>query len=478
MHLKTIAAFFCAAVVLMLLSCAGGVDAGKDAPVAVIDEDEVTADELLDEDIAIEEPVAKEWSTKYYDRGDSIAADVTGNIYVAGTLWDYLDGHVDNPMKDEIFLVKWNTEGNNPWAKLWGTTEGDSGQSVAVDTIGHIYVAGYTWGDLDGNTNAGGECMATPSASQPCGDLFLTKWNADGTKAWTKQWGTVKPDYGNSVAVDPAGNIFVTGYVWDGLDGNAYAGADCANSPCADIFLTKWTADGTKMWTKQWGTTKDERGISVATDAEGNIYVTGYTDGGLDGNTNAGNFCGGEDPCPEIFLTKWNADGTKAWTKQWGSDMYAYGESVAVDPGGNIYVAGLAAGDLDGNVNAGTDCYMENVPPGTPCSDIFMTKWTSDGTKEWTKQWGTAQHDYGRSITVDTKGNIYITGETYGDLNGKINDGIGCFMSPCSDIFLAKWNADGTKAWTQQWGTAGDDRGSSVVVDNAGNIHVTGWLNR
>ena len=304
-------------------------------------------------------------------------------------------------------------------------------------------------------------------------EIFLTKLNAGGTKVWTKQWGTGA--FSNAVAIDSAGDVYVVGHTSGDLDGNTNAGGDCGVYACNDIFLTKWNADGTKAWTKQWGTTKDEQGNSVATDTAGNIYVTGYTNGGLDGNVHMSGTCGGETPCSEIFLTKWNVDGTKAWTKQWGTELYAVGKSVAVDSDGDIYVAGYAAGDLDGNVSAGFDCASENIPPGTPCADIFVTKWTTDGTKVWTKQWGTAKHDHGYSIAIDSEKNLYVTGGTYGGLDGNINAGETCSSSKCSDIFLTKWNADGTKAWTQQWGTAGYDIGNAVAVDSAGNVHVTGY---
>mgnify|MGYP000664762751 CR=1 FL=1 len=95
----------------------------------------------------------------------------------------------------------------------------DEGYSVAVDASGAIYVTGRTDGALDGNTNAGGR------------DIFLTKWNADGTKAWTTQWGTVNGDVGSSVAVDASGAIYVTGYTYGALDGNTSAGN-------GDIFLS------------------------------------------------------------------------------------------------------------------------------------------------------------------------------------------------------------------------------------------------
>ena len=317
--------------------------------------------------------------------------------------------------------------------KQWGTSFRESDSSVVVDSDGNIFVSGTTVGSLDGNTNAGYE------------DAFLTKWNADGTKAWTKQWGTSSADYGYSIAVDNSGNIFVAGATLGSLDGNT----NPSEGETADIFLTKWNADGTKAWTKQWGTDNGDYGEAVAVNSTGDIFVTGLTtSAGLDGNT----AIGGTD----IFLTKWNADGTKAWTKQWGTSIEDVGWSIAVDGSGNIFVAGRTAGALDGNTSAGL-------------RDVFLTKWNADGTKAWTKQWGTNAEDlsFYNSLAINTAGDVFVAGGTAGALDGNTSAGL-------RDVFLTKWNADGTKAWTKQWGTSGYDMGFSVAVDALENIFVAG----
>ena len=120
----------------------------------------------------------------------------------------------------------------------------------------------------------------------------MEKVNESGTKQWTKQLGTSSDDRGNSVTTDSSGNIYVTGSTRGGLDGNIHSGND-------DIFLVKYNSSGTKQWTKQLGTSSDDRGYGVTTDSSGNIFVTGYTEGGLDGNIHSGN--------DDIFLIKYNS---------------------------------------------------------------------------------------------------------------------------------------------------------------------------
>jgi hypothetical protein len=190
----------------------------------------------------------------------------------------------------------------------------------------------------------------------------------------------------------------------------------------------------TKQWTKQLGTSSDDIGRGVTTDPSGNIYMTGFTKGGLDGNTNSGR--------NDIFLVKYNSSGTKQWTKQLGTSSWDEGKDVTTDSSGNIYVTGWTWGGLDGNTNyGGSDC---NYPH---CSDIFLVKYNSSGTKQWTKQLGTSSSDEGNGVSTDSSGNIYVTGFTKGGLDGNTNSG-------SYDIFLVKYNSSGTKQWTKQLGTS------------------------
>jgi len=130
------------------------------------------------------------------------------------------------------------------------------------------------------------------------------------TKQWTKQLGTSSLDYGNGITSDSSGNIYVTGITSGGLDGNTIYGKN-------DMFLVKYNSSGTKQWTKQLGTSSLDYGNGVTSDSSGNIYVTGSTEGWLDGNANSGGIrCYLRASCKDIFLVKYNSSGIKQWTKQ------------------------------------------------------------------------------------------------------------------------------------------------------------------
>jgi len=120
--------------------------------------------------------------------------------------------------------------------------------------------------------------------------------NTTETWAGTQQLGTSSYELARGVATDSSANVYVTGYTDGSLDGNSSAGG-------YDLFLVKYNSSGMKQWSKQLGTTEWDIAYGVATDSSANVYVTGYTDGGLDGNSNAGGI--------DLFLVKYNSSGTK-----------------------------------------------------------------------------------------------------------------------------------------------------------------------
>ena len=139
----------------------------------------------------------------------------------------------------------------------------------------------------------------------------------------------------------------------------------------------------------------------VATDSSGNVYVTGGTKGGLDGNTSANcNTCAGDAHWYDLFVVKYNSSGTKQWTKQLGSSGLDSANGIAIDSSGNVYVTGFTFGGLDWNTSAGDN-------------DLFFVKYNSSGTKQWTKQNGTDMYDEARGVATDSSGNFYVRGFTY-----------------------------------------------------------------
>jgi len=217
-------------------------------------------------------------------------------------------------------------------------------------------------------------------------------------------------DYANGVATDSSGNVYVTGVTYGGLDGNTNAGYN-------DLFVVKYNSSGTKQWTKQNGSDMYDEARGVATDSSGNVYVVGGTKGNLNGISNSGR--------TDAFVIKFNSSDTKQWTKKLGTWQNDLANGVATDSSGNFYVTGFTYQHLDGNTSAGN-------------ADLFVVKYNSSGKKQWTKQLGTSKHDRARGVATDSSRNVYVTGDTYGGLDNNTSAGN-------ADLFVVKYNSSGTK---------------------------------
>jgi Beta-propeller repeat len=274
--------------------------------------------------------------------GYSVATDASGNVYIAGDTDGGLGGNTLTGVYD-FYVTKYNSSGVLQYTKQMGVAgAATSGYSVATDASGNVYVAGSTNGGLGGNTLTGTT------------DFYVAKYNSSGDLQYTKQMGVAGAEtYGWSVATDASGNVYVAGYTTGGLGGNTLTGL-------YDFFVTKYDSSGVLQYSKQMGVTGAETsGFSVATDASGNVYVTGDTDGGLGGNTLTGVY--------DFYVTKYNSSGDLQYTKQMGvTGAETSGNSVATDASGNVYMAGSTNGGLGGNTLTGL-------------YDFFVTKYNSSG---------------------------------------------------------------------------------------------------
>ena len=382
------------------------------------------------------------------------------------------------------------------WTRVWGSGVNNcGGYGVAIDSNCNSYVTGKTYWHFDGQTNYG------------IYNIFLTKHNSSGVKQWTRIWGPTnaaqsEAAVGYDVAIDSASNCYVTGETSGPFDGQGEANS-------YNIFLTKYNSSGTKLWTKIWGSTNGyDTGRSVSIGADGYCYVTGYTNGEFDGQTNNGDahiFLTKLSPSGtriwtricvtteveyayavsasaagiyvtgytmnkfvqtsrDFFLTKFSSTGTEQWKQIWGSDTYDYAEGVAADSAGNCYVAGYTFGEFDGQTNSKIGSY-----------DICLSKFNSSGSKLWTRIWGNGNPtigwgiDYGKDVSVDSLGNAYVVGYTDGYFDGQTNSG-------GWDIFLTKFNFSGSKLWSKIWGSGSADMGEAVAVNSSGTVcYVTGY---
>ncbi len=288
-----------------------------------------------------EDPYQVAWrrqiATSGWDRSRSVAIDASGNAYITGETGGDLGGA--NQGRDDAFLIKYDSLGNELWSSQIGTSSRDESYSVAVDGSGYVYLSGNTGGDL-GGPNAGSS------------DVFLRKYDSLGNELWTRQIGTPFSDRVYSVAVDGSGNAFITGNTLGSLGG--------PSTGWTDAFVSKFDSSGNELWTSQFGGAVS---FSVAVDDFGNAYICGYTFGDL-GGTNAGSY--------DAFLTKFDTSGNELWTSQIGTSGMDTSTSVAVDAAGHVYISGGTSSVLGGTSAGGHDAFLVKFEVPEPATMALL----------------------------------------------------------------------------------------------------------
>jgi hypothetical protein len=279
---------------------------------------------------------ALQWNTflggSWGDEGRGIALDTSGNVYVAGgsgaTWGSPIRPFVGTSGFYDAFVAKLNGSGILQWNTFLGSSSDDIGNAIAVDTSGNVYVAGWskaTWGSPV-RPYAGGW------------DAIVAKLNGSGALQWntflggsgSSKWG----DCGSAVAVDTSGNVYVAGSSEDtwGSPIRPYGGGDC------DLSVAKLNSSGVLQWNTFLGGSNSDGGSALAVDTSGNVYVAGTS--GATWGSPVRPFAGGTD----AFIVKLNGSGILQWNTFLGGSSFDNGNAIALDTRGNVWVAGTSPG--------------------------------------------------------------------------------------------------------------------------------------
>jgi hypothetical protein len=308
------------------------------------------------------------------------------------------------------------------WVRQLGSDEIDESRGVAADGLGNVYISGATWGGLGGFYG-----------DQE--DVFVSKYDATGVMQWTRKIATNLVDQNSGVSSDGLGGIYVSGTTGGFLDGFGFGGNDA--------FLSKFNEAGDIQWTRQFGTLEFDGSSGVSADSLGNVYLSGSTTGSL-GGPHAGDF--------DAFVSKYDSSGILQWTRQIGTSTVDSSNGVSADGLGNVYIAGRTWGSLGANATGG--------------DDAFVSKFNAAGELQWTQQLGTVTAEHFSGVSTDGLGNVYLSGTTWGSLDG-LNAGM-------EDAFLSKYDGAGVLQWTRQFGTSDSDEGNAVSSDGFGNVYLAG----
>jgi uncharacterized delta-60 repeat protein len=359
---------------------------------------------------------AEQWAVRYDSVDDGVAGasdlvvDRAGNVYITGTSDESLIGSFD------YVIVKYNSAGVKQWISRYNNNskpgKNDRATAIAVDSSGNVYVTGWSLTAEDDFT-----------------DYATVKYNGAGVQQWVARYNGPANDseFAEALAVDKAGNVYVTGMSW----GRGTSG---------DYATIKYNAAGREEWVDRYNGPFSEydAATKIVLDEAGNVYVTGRS-------RSAGSIWYAQDDYATI---KYSPNGVRQWVAHYNAPANGYDQvgDLAIDASGNVYVTGRS--------EAAHNDY-----------DFATIKYNAAGNQVWLNRENRAgtSMDYARAFAIDNIGNVYVTG-TSEDKNS------------ATDFATVKFNANGVQQWAARYNGPGNflDYVAAVKVDQAGNVYVTG----
>lgn len=364
----------------------------------------------------------------YLATGDKMTIDEQGNIYRLGSTFNGVD--------HDVFVVKYDSDGNQTWLTNYDSGFEDTLNEVTTDPAGNVYVVGYTnnAGDINGltikldvNGNLVWEVHNDDALNDQRNYVFIGSnanvytsgvnggtivYSSDGVELWTGfnagrdilensagdivvlshsvevfspdgvlLWGSSLPFFARAVALDNADNIVVIG--------DSYTGT------INDVVIQKFDASGNVLWNRTLDNGNDDEARGIATDSAGNIYVLAISNNGTD---------------TDYLVAKYDALGALQWQTSYdngGTDDPGY-SGIAIDASDNVYITGDSCNYPDGGTCWG------NIAGGYGGTDLLSIKYDKDGNVIWVARWDEVVHDGVRgSIKINDQGNLYIAGADF-----------------------------------------------------------------
>jgi len=417
------------------------------------------------------------WSTYYggtlQDVANYIHVDVNNNVYLTGHTFS-----TNFPVQNmagafnqatffgtvTVFILKFNTAGTRLWSTYYGL-DNEQAFSIASDNTANIFIVGETYSSAFPTFNPGAGAYFDGTYSTGGYDAFILKFDAAGVRRWATYYGGTAGDQAYAVATDPSGNVYVSGATasanFPTMNGGGFFQAGYGGNLLpwgGDVFILKFSNTGVRQWATFYGGSDDEISISLATDNNGNVFVSGNTASANFPTFNPGNgayyqaaFGGIQDE----FILKFNATTNRDWATYYGGsgrDNNASYDDLITDKCGNVYLSFYTE---SANIATKASCdngYFDNSFNGL--SDQFICKFSNTGIPLWATYIAGNDVDIREALAMDNDGNLYITGEwtdaqgaptidptTYPMINSAGAYFDNTFNGGMDDSFIAKFEA-------------------------------------
>lgn len=358
---------------------------------------------------------SKRFGNASSQQGNAVSFDIAGNIYVAGSFQGAIElggASLTSAGSDDVFIAKLDPKGKHLWSKRFGGPSAEAALFVGADDLGYVYAAG----GFAGSVNFGSGLLTSAGGS----DIFVLGLDPGGNELWSKRAGDVGSDSVGSMAVDPDGNVFLTGRFSSTID---FGGGLLTGAGADDVFAVKLDYFGDPLWARSAGDSMSQSGAAIAADALGNTFLGGDFQGSLDLGNGSILSAGVND----VFVAMLDGTGGPVWARRFGDAADQHLSSLTVDATGNVIVTGQFQGVID---------FGDGPHVSAGGNDIFVAKLDAAGSALWSKSFGDVSFaQNSRSVASDVSGSIVIAG-TFG---GSADFGGGALVCKgTSNAFLVK----------------------------------------
>lgn len=412
---------------------------------------------------------AKGFGDTDFDIAQKTTADDSGNVYVTGFYYTSIIFGTGSTAvtltaqgNEDIYLAKYDASGNLKWATSAGGVNGDEPFGIGVDKGGNVYISGYfNYGGASGDQADFGSTKAKVTLTgDELSDVFVAKYTTTGNIVWARKAGGDGTEQASGFRTDPNGNGYLTG-TFDSLA--KFGKLSISSNNITQVFTAKISSAG--VW--QWATASKSSFVSypesdgIGMDSSGNSYIVGiYYDTIIFGkdtlvttNINKGG---------NVFLVKLDKSGNVIWAHSEGGNSSCYPNALYSDELGNLAITGAFYDTLlwDGyTVNSYAD------------QDIFTVKLNSQGNVLWLNEAGGYSYEAGQDVYMDSSGNAFVTGVFYDSAYFGSTNYTGAGEE---DVFVAKYTSNGSLKWVQTGGGPNSDGGSGIVRIKNNSVYVTG----
>ncbi|MGB0428853.1 MAG: T9SS type A sorting domain-containing protein [Bacteroidia bacterium] len=415
------------------------------------------------------------------DYAQKVEIDKNGDIVVAGTFSNTADfdpssntANLSRNGRNDAFIAKYTSGGSYKWAKTIGGSGNEYVYGMKISSTNQIYLSGIFENTADFDPSSSTANLSSNGRD----DIFIAKYQPDGSYTWAKNIGSSSDESVNSLALDSKHNCYISGYFVAQTDFDPSSStSNFTPVGNGDIYIAKYDSTGGYEYVNTIGDKNFENAFCLATDNYGGLWAGGtfaeIVD--FDPGTAVRNLSTPERRNNSSFFARYkqsNGAYDTAWTildRLGGDDEIL---DICHDSKGNVYATGYFNGSIDFDPSAKSS--ILNSKGGF---DIFLAKYDAKGDYLWSFNLGAGNNDVGQAITVDSKDNVYITGFFVDTIDLDPSTSSAQFISNgFTEIFMAKYDPNGNYKWGHTIGGRSSDVGYGIATDSSNNVWVTGYF--